>query len=162
MRLLKFVGWYEIAAGVFGIATTAWATSHQASIPPFGSAWIACAFFAVLIVGGARLSRGDVRGVRALLAMNGAQVLFFSIGGVVWRFTDGLQLSIAVDNQSPQVFAGLAATFLVGVRASAEPFLIGVNIVPALIIVILLVLVRRIQRDRKIQGSAKAAPVERR
>lgn len=147
MSVLKAVGWYEIGAGMFGVTIAAWSAYQPASNSAVGNTWLGIACFATLIVGGVRLVRGDAKGTVALLVMNAVQVFFFSIDGAVWRFTSGLQLSVAVDNQSPQFFAGLAATFLVGVRSYAEPFLIGINIVPTVLIGILLVSLRRERRE---------------
>lgn len=130
------LGWYEIASGGAGIVLMIWAASHASADLP-GGAWYSMGPFVLLVLAGTQLLRGHGEGVRLSVALQLGQVLFFSVGGVVWKFIAGLQASVWITAERSYAKVGVEATLLAGRGASNEPILLGINIVPVIVVYLL-------------------------
>ena len=98
--------------------------------------------FALLAIAGLHLLQGRRDGVPISIALQLGQVLFFSVGGVVWKFVAGAQASVWITAERTYAKVGIETTLLAGWNATDEPTLFGVNIVPLIIICVLGTLMR--------------------
>jgi hypothetical protein len=100
--------------------------------------WIATLPFALLVTGGWALLNYRRSGLFLSLGLQGAQLVAWSLGGSVWKFSAGLYCSLGVVNEKLSFFAGWDTSFLVGYEAADQPTAVVVNVVPLVVAFLLL------------------------
>ena len=136
MNLRSTIGWYEIAGGTVGVALTAYAALRGTALPG-ENVRVAIAPFTALVLAGWRLRRGGPRSRWPSIAMQLVQLFFFSAAGYGWKFTGGLLVSVSAVESQLKLFAGLDASFITAWHAVGQPFVVGLNVVPLVLLVLL-------------------------
>lgn len=145
---LLLIGWYEVFGGLIGCVTfVLLGLQHRAALPG-ERFWVATLPFALLVTGGWALLHHRQSSLFLSLGLQGAQIVAWSLGGSVWKFSAGLYCSIGVVDEKLSFFAGWDTSFLVGYTPGGQPSALVVNVVPLVVALVLL----RIWLNQRRQG----------
>jgi hypothetical protein len=130
---------YQIVGGTIGAVVMLLLWQRRPDALPGNHILLALApFLLVLASGGLLLTRHAIAGVTTVVAQL-IQLPLFSFGGVVWKFTAGFQISVWLTGERLNAVAGPDITFLLGLKALTAPPLLGLNLMPLLVLLSLLV-----------------------
>jgi hypothetical protein len=149
---IKPIGLLEIAGGLSGLATVLWLhfTGRHGGIPG-GNVQFALLPFALLTTAGVALLRSKRVGIWLSLAMQAGQLLAWTAGGTMWRFSAGPFLTLTLLMDKTSIFAGWNTSFGLGKTPDDVPASVSINVISA---VLMLFLWRLLEKTRSQASSA--------
>jgi hypothetical protein len=131
-RLLTFIAWSHLVAGLFGLVAAAWPGLLGIPTPPLYWRVVACGLYTLSVASGiALLRRHPAARVLASL-VEGAQLVAFHTGRVGYMFYSGFQVLLLFTPSRVNLSANVQAQFGIGVTMQVvEPF-VAVDIVTLL------------------------------
>ena len=141
-NLRLFLSWYEILGGVAATATTVivhFVAGHTLSL----NQWSATlAPFGIVMAAGIRLRNGSHRSEWLSIAVQGAQLFYWSFPSSSWKFCAGVFAPIWIEPNRSGAFLGLDASIVVNAANPKDPPVIGLNLAALVTIVLLVRLMR--------------------
>jgi hypothetical protein len=132
-RLLTFIAWSHLIAGLVGLVAAAWPGLLGIPTPPPDWRAIACVLYTLSIASGIALLRRH-QAARALTSLvEGAQLVAFHTGHSGYLFYSGFQVLLLFTPSRVNVSANVQAQFGIGAAMQVvEPF-VAIDVVTLLI-----------------------------
>ena len=155
----RFIAWWEIVFGAIGILLTALtfilSPSGRGGWIGVLNAILGVVFFAVCILFGVLLLRGDYRGIVGSAVLQGLQVIAVAIlGGPYLVITAGPHLSLIIGSEDFRVSAGLELAFAQGILVTGPAWRVTINFLALAWTLMLL----RYARERRMEVDALPTP----
>lgn len=134
-RFYRILAVYQMIGGALGVVFMVWLSATSPDALPWGNVVFAITPFALLMTAGVQLLRKAAQGWHLSVISQLMQVAYWSLGGMVWRFTAGLFIAVGVEGDKSKAFAGLDFALLVGSGATGQQRGFGMNLVALALLV---------------------------